>query len=384
MKKESSPVPRCVALLAVVALVATAAPCVAQELVVEHPEDDDAVIIDFDNPPPPPGNESDSMVVALQVLRWLASTQHEDGTWGDSFPLDTALPLLCFLGYNEPPFERTEFGLVVRKALVALIDRQNPDGTFGVTPADDIAHPIATAALCLAFCMTRHPMVMDASVRAMPPLLRLQRPDGSWPDTVGHGHSALYAAWAAEAIYAAWQADFEELPGMGEIRRRTGEAIANAADGDPADAPLRAGALMLLGESRNPATERVLKSFENWKIGLAADGKSGVPSVIALPPEAGTGFAALSRIRFANVAMFHAGGERWRRWIKMQFNTYPSAQIVVPADRSGYVDNRGHPCSIGHYEIPGGTGNALVDTCLTGLLFEVFYPFSHMPKFTKP
>ena len=68
----------------------------------------------------------------------------------------------------------------------------------------------------------------------------------------------------------------------------------------------------------------------------------------------------------------------------MQFNTYPSAQIVVPADRSGYVDNRGHPCSIGHYEIPGGTGNALVDTCLTGLLFEVFYQFSYKPEFTKP
>jgi hypothetical protein len=89
-------------------------------------------------------------------------------------------------------------------------------------------------------------------------------------------------------------------------------------------------------------------------------------------------------MRFANYAMFLSGGERWRRWSKMLFNAYPTAQIVVPADRSGYVGHRGAPSSIGHYEIPGGSGSALVDICLTGLQFEVFYLFSHMPMFTAP
>jgi hypothetical protein len=98
-----------------------------------------------------------------QGLRYLASIQNGDGSWGSKrkfhrkygevFVGKTGLCLLAFLGAGHTPASETEHTDVVRRAIKFLLESQEPEsGHFGISSA--YSHGISTYALAECYALT--------------------------------------------------------------------------------------------------------------------------------------------------------------------------------------------------------------------------------------
>ncbi len=141
------------------------------------------------------GNEASERAVQ-SGLRYLASIQNDDGSWGRTSHRHskyrqvgigkTGLALLAFLGAGHTQFSETSYSKLVRRTIQHLLEnQQDRTGHFGDSNA--YSHGIATYALAENYALTGDETVRPALERAIAWILRNQRRDES--------EGALYGGW---------------------------------------------------------------------------------------------------------------------------------------------------------------------------------------------
>ena len=109
-------------------------------------------------------------------LKYLASIQNGNGSWGDQQDFDgkygfvyigkTALCVLAFLGAGHTPTSDTEYSAVVTRAISHLLQVQDEDtGAFG--PSSCYGHGISTYAIAECYGLTKTKPYGDTLVRPL-------------------------------------------------------------------------------------------------------------------------------------------------------------------------------------------------------------------------
>jgi hypothetical protein len=131
------------------------------------------------------GGSVDTERAVKNGLRYLASIQNRDGSWGDRADFDgkygfvyvgkSALCVLAFLGAGHTPLSQTEHSGVVQKAIDHLLALQEDDsGAFG--PSSCYGHGIATYAIAECYGITKDPKYLRPLERALTWILDNQGP----------------------------------------------------------------------------------------------------------------------------------------------------------------------------------------------------------------
>ena len=143
------------------------------------------------------GGNADTERAVRDGLRYLASIQNRDGSWGDRRRYDdkyglvyvgkSALCVLAFLGAGHTPDSNTEHSQVVARAIAHLLSLQDPDnGAFG--PSSCYGHGIATYAIAECFGLTKDPALRRPLENALVWLLAHQGPRKDRKNRGGWGY----------------------------------------------------------------------------------------------------------------------------------------------------------------------------------------------------
>ena len=131
------------------------------------------------------GGTDETEHAVRQGLRYLASIQNVDGSWGSGERFDdkyglvyvgkTALCVLAFLGAGHSPKSNTEHSDVVRRAVDHLLELQDEEtGAFGVSSC--YGHGISSYALAECYGMTKDEALLPPLERALTWILDHQGP----------------------------------------------------------------------------------------------------------------------------------------------------------------------------------------------------------------
>jgi len=121
------------------------------------------------------------------ALRYLASTQKPDGSWGESseerrHPIaTTAYVLRAFQAAGHNPASKG-YGKTVDKGLKYLLDQLQDDGIYGKTATGQYMyhHGIATTVLAEYYTQTKSPLLKAKLQRAIKLIAVSQNPQGGW------------------------------------------------------------------------------------------------------------------------------------------------------------------------------------------------------------
>lgn len=317
-----------------------------------------------------------------RALRWLASVQNEDGSWGvngnNGHPAHTGIALLVFLAHGETPLSET-YGKTVQTAMRWLsryamedarnFSRQKHKGAYG--------HGIATYAISEAYAMTRIPMMRTAMEEAVAIIIDGQQSGGGFDYGYAKGerYDLSVTSWQSQALKAARVAGSTH-PELKEAIRRNIKFL------------------------RGPASAEYGKfNYSNGKVG---DNMTG-PAVLALQllgastcPEAKSGMSHIADKRLADYREVEQNPAKWRELGgKKLYGWYYDTQAVFnnqkndragwkawrttfekvllrSQNRIGYWETKGH---IGGADIPG----RILSTCFCCLQLEVYYRY--LPTF---
>ncbi len=165
------------------------------------------------------GSGGSSSAVNLSLDR-LARLANPDGSWSAALETEagrigdvgaTGLTLLSFLGAGHTHLTGNQRE-TVKCAIQWLVGRQDPDGGFGGSRADQA---LGALALSEAYGMTMSPILVRPAGRAIEAVLRMQDADGGW--------SGLQAT--AFAIMALKSAKIAELPVSSTAIRRAARHV---------------------------------------------------------------------------------------------------------------------------------------------------------------
>ena len=140
-----------------------------------------------------------------KALKWLASVQNADGSWGGTpSPAHTGMALLVFLAHGETPMSE-KYGNTVQGAMKWLADSFNnkDDGDLG---QKSYGHGIATYAICESYGMTKIPFVRMAMEKALGVIIYGQQDGGGF--NYGYSKGARWdlsvAGWQFQALKAGY------------------------------------------------------------------------------------------------------------------------------------------------------------------------------------
>lgn len=292
-----------------------------------------------------------------QGLRYLASIQNSDGSWGERSHFDdkygnvyigkTALCLLAFLGAGHTPTSHTEYSGVVQQAVAMLRSVQDADtGAFGTSSA--YGHGITTYALAECYGLTKDPALLRPVEEALSWILQHQGPrrdrknEGGW----GYFSPGLQAeddyarvsvsAWMIMALESARLSGIE-LPDDALPRARRFLELAFDADNGwfrynhkpsrlnsawptlPASTPAGAFGLMLLGEDKD--SERIAQAVEFTVERRPIAYRRFSDDDFVLRAQGNVYFWY-----YGSLACFLHGGSAWERWNEKLSTVLPQAQ----------------------------------------------------------
>jgi len=340
------------------------------------------------------GGSKQGQVSVNRALRWLASVQNPDGSWGNVNGINgtsgqggcghTGLALLVFLAHGETPLSE-KYGKTVQNAMRWLAEYGNQSDLNVKKKPMGYAHGIATYAISEAYAMTKIPFMQTAMENCIDKLIDGQMGNGGF----GYAYTSdarwdmSVAGWNFQALKAARMAGCtnEKLPSaikksISFLRSTAyggqgGFGYAGTKGNQPNMGGVGTVALQLLGANDVPQVregcERIgKKRLEDYEK-VAAD-----PSLWA-----SIGSHNLYGWYYDTQAMFNSQDvdkNRWKRWRK----AFESVLIRAQHDE-GYWETTGH-----------GTGattpGRVLSTCWAALQLEVYYrylPSYDMEKIKK-
>ncbi|MCC7013867.1 MAG: PD40 domain-containing protein [Planctomycetes bacterium] len=343
------------------------------------------------------GGSAETERAVADGLRYLASKQRRDGSWGsrgerhekyrDVRVGKSGLALLAFLGTGHTPASNTEHSGSAERAVRWLLSTQDETtGHFG--DSESYSHGIATYALAECYALTRDPRLAPAIDRAVEQILRNQfvrgdarrvggwsyfYPDGatfdSWPRTsitawqvmalesarLG-GRAVPDAAFdaAREFLRQAWD---EEL---GRFRyNHDPQRLSSGYATLPGSTPAALFALSLLGEELSSAQWRDALEFVN----------SCAPKGYRWDGEEAFVHRAQGNLYFwyyGSLALLRRGGDDWKRWNTALKEALPPAQAS---------DGSWEPLDVYCAYAGDDDGERVYSTAMCVLALEVYYRY---------
>jgi hypothetical protein len=322
-----------------------------------------------------------------RALRWLASVQNKDGSWGnkgnDTDCGHTGLALLVFLAHGETPLSE-KYGKTVQDAMRWLAEYGNQSDLNVKRRPMGYAHGIATYAISEAYAMTKIPFMQTAMENCVDKLIDGQMGNGGfgYGYTPGPRWDISVAGWNFQALKAARMAgcSHEKLPsairksvnflkGIGYNGQGNFGYAANEG-GNGGSKPNMGGVgtltLQLLGAGDSPqvreGVERIGKSrleeYEKVMVDPSKWESIGSHSLY--------GWYYDTQVVYNNMKK---DKDTWKRWRKA-FETV----LIRAQNEEGYWETKGHGCG------PTTPGRVL-STCWAALQLEVYYRY--LPTFDK-
>ncbi len=305
------------------------------------------------------GGTADTERAVRDGLRYLASIQNRDGSWGNRRRFDdkyglvyvgkSALCLLAFLGAGHTPTSNTEHSQVVERALAHLLALQDADtGAFGVSSC--YGHGIATYALAECYGLTKDPALLRPLENALGWLLTHQGPRKDRKNRGGWGYFSpglqaedSYArisvtAWMVMALESARLSGIELPP---EVLPRAREYLELSFDEPngwfrynqnpsrlrsqwptlPASTPAGAFCLLLLGVDKDDP--RIVTAVDYTVERRPQRYRKYADDDFVLGGQGNVYFWY-----YGSLACFLRGGEAWTRWNERLKTVLPAGQAA--------------------------------------------------------
>ncbi|MHC4093783.1 MAG: carboxypeptidase regulatory-like domain-containing protein, partial [Planctomycetota bacterium] len=327
------------------------------------------------------GSEETERAVKL-ALKWLADHQNHDGHW-DGLRFDdgcggcggqteyevdvalTGLSLLCFLGAGHTHVEDGPYQDNVGRAMVWLLNRQQPNGDLrdGETM---YSHGIAAIALAEAYGMARDSALYERVTRSVKFVADARgKRTGGWRYNPGEAGDTSVLGWQVMALSSAQTAGIE-VPAEAFQSARAWLRRAEPQPGlyayrpkKPVTPTMTAEAMFvqqLLGARRNESHLQVSarfisRNFPDWEEGLNT-----------------------YNWYYTTLALFHYRGPSWSRW-----NEALTAELLEHQNTTG--------SRAGSWDPDGkwaGVGGRVYQTALCTLMLEVYYRYLPMYSLDQP
>ena len=316
------------------------------------------------------GGTRDMDKSVLRSLRWIKEQQHDDGHWGEKFPVAmTAFALLCYSGHCET-VDSPEFGDSVRRAIGYLASVSEANKGMMASRHDrylSYEHAIAVYSLAEAYSMNknaRKPFKRISPIlkKGVPIIIEGQTNGGGWLYSYGsNGTGDLsVAGWNIQALKAA---EFTGLKFSGiAAAQKKARRYLSAAEHPDGKAGLfkyrvndgQSGRLALTGVgllcSRMLGDPSELESPGFEMIQAAAPKKWASPNLYAW--------------YYHSQAAFQSGGKAWQN-----FNAAYQKLVFDSQLKDGSWSEAG-----GHAATTGPDIH-LYSTCLSTLMMEVYYRY---------
>ncbi len=303
------------------------------------------------------GGTAETEHAVVMGLRYLASIQNEDGSWGDEGRMErkygetsvgkSALCLLAFLGAGHVPGGDSEHAGVTARAVQYLLSKQDPDsGHFGRTSS--YSHGIATYALAECYGMTKALVLREPLSRALSWIVQQQNRTRDARNRGGWGYFSpvlqpedRYArssvtAWMVMALESAKLAgldvgrepfqlaqqfllqSFDSRHGY-FLYNREPSRLRSSWRTLPASTPASVFALSLLGV---PREDYRLRAGLEWTLERAPESYRRFSDDEFVLRGAGNVYFWY----YGTLACFLAGGEAWQDWNSKLKDLLPQAQ----------------------------------------------------------
>jgi hypothetical protein len=322
-----------------------------------------------------------------RALRWLASVQNPNGSWGEGNGQSTepghcghtGLALLVFLAHGETPLSE-KYGKTVQDAMRWLATYGNQSDLNVKKKPMGYAHGIATYAISEAYAMTKIPFMQTAMENCIDKLIDGQMGNGGfgYAYTSGPRWDVSVAGWNFQALKAARMAGctHEKLPSAIKksisFLRGPGYAgqgkfgYAEGGGSKPNMTGVGTVALQLLGAPDVPQVREGCELIGKTRL-------EEYEAVMADPSKwTSIGSHNLYGWYYDTQAVFNTQNtdkERWKRWRKA-FETV----LIRAQHEEGYWETTAH-----------GTGattpGRVLSTCWAALQLEVYYRY--LPTFDK-
>ena len=332
------------------------------------------------------GGNGQTEQAVIDGLRWLKKVQLLDGSWSLSgFPhgiaknkddpiAATAMALLAFQGFGVTPNSRepilAEFALPVAKGWDWLRRQQEPNGCFfsSVTHVNHrfYTHALCTIAICELYAMTKDETLREPALKAVAYCVRTQNLAGGWryvPDLFSYDADVSVTGWILLALKSAQgaglevpEATFEKISRLLDAtsRENGSQSVYRDVRGEVPRPSMSAKALLcrkLLGWKRDDP--RLTRGIENLV--------SNHPISFSEPKKRDVYYWY-----FATQAIYHYGGEPWKRW-----NERMCEELLKYQEKRGDVAGSWHPqqpqCDEWWYY------GRLYTTCFSIYMLEVYY-----------
>lgn len=158
----------------------------------------------------------ESQAALERGLKWLASHQGKQGSWGSENLGLVAMGALAFMADGHAP-GRGQYGNVVERALDHILKNAKPSGLLNIAgPQRDMYnHGLSCFVLGQAHGMMNDPRISPALDRALKLIANTQCDDGGWEYQAQrrpHGHDLSLAVMQAKALRSAVDSGLEVPP----------------------------------------------------------------------------------------------------------------------------------------------------------------------------
>ncbi len=322
-----------------------------------------------------------------RALRWLASVQNSNGSWGTNHqPAYTGIALLVFLAHGETPLSE-KYGKTVQDAMRWLATYANSSDLKQIAHrrhSGAYGHGMATYAISESYAMTKVPFMRIAMDNAIAVIIEGQQANGGF----GYGYERTrwdmsVAGWQMQALKAARVAGCTHPDLKDAIQKsimftrktaytngKFGYANENggpASGTKPNMTGIGAVSLQLLGARSCTETKRALETIGNERYELYKGIRQNPQTWSQVASNHLYGFYYDTQAIF-NSKEEPGGKKRWKEWRAVFEKTLIRAQ-----NPEGYWETEQ-----GHGFGPNLNGRVFA-TCLSALQLEVYYRY--LPSF---
>lgn len=317
-----------------------------------------------------------------RALRWLASVQNEDGSWGNlggnGHPAHTGIALLVFLAHGETPLSE-QYGKTVQTAMRWLANYANNDAAKFAHQKHKGAYGngMATYAISESYAMTKIPIMQTAMEKCVAIIVDGQQSGGGFDYGYAKGErfDLSVSSWQCQALKAARFAGSTN-PGLTNAIQKCIRFLKGPAHADYGKFNYSNGRV---GQNLSGAAVLALQLLGAGSSGQASSGLSYISD---------KRLAAYKEVQQNPAKWREFGGQKLYGWYydtQAVFNNQNKDKatwkawratfekvLIRAQNRAGYWETKGH---IGGADIPG----RVLSTCFSALQLEVYYRY--LPTF---